>query len=390
MSATPHPPHDVVVVGAGPVGATFALALRDSDLAVTVLDARSAATSARGERSLGLSHGARLVLERVGVWGDVAGVADAVTAIQRIDVSQAEGFGLASLSAREHSLPALGYVVSYRALQDALDRALARSAIDVRYDARVTSVRGTRAYAAAMSATAQDALLSRLVVVADGGATAVEGITRHRREYAQSALTAKVWCRTAHDGVAYERFTAAGPAALLPEQDHYGLVWTETPERVRSLLDAPDVEFIAALKARFAPRRTDFVAVRDRKSFPLSLEFASTVTATRCAVIGNAAQALHPVAAQGLNLGLRDAYTLARCLLDTPRSAIGTPDMLARYARSRRLDRAAGIAFTHGVLSIFGSDAAWLRWPRGVALAALDAVAPARRAFTRSMLFGLR
>lgn len=386
MSATTLP-HDVIVVGAGPVGATFALALREADLAVTVLDRRNAGT-VRGERSLALSHGARLVLERVGAWSDLARTAGAVTAIERIDVSQANGFGVATLSAHEQSLPALGYVVSYGALQNALDAALARSAIDVRYGAVATCVQGTRAYAAAM--IGRDALLSRLVVVADGGGAVVGGITRHHHEYGQSALTAKVWCRAPHDGVAFERFTSEGPAALLPEQDHYAVIWTGSPQRVQSLLDMPEAGFLDAIRSQFAPRRSDFVQVRDRKSFPLMLEFARAVTATRCAVIGNAAQALHPVAAQGLNLGLRDAHTLARCVLDIPREAIGSDAMLARYARLRRTDRLAGIAFTHGVLSIFGSDAAWLRWPRGVALAALDALAPARRAFTRSMLFGLR
>ena len=390
MRSTSTLPHDVVIVGAGPVGATLALALRDADLAVTVLDARRADASAWGDRSLALSHGARLVLERVGVWGNVASVAGAITPIREIDVSQAGGFGVARLKAHDVALPALGYVVSYRALQGALDVALAQRGIDVRYDCPVASVQGTRAYAAAMLADSRETLLAQLIVVADGGATAIEALPRHRHDYHQSALIAKVWCRAPHEGVAFERFTPEGPAALLPEQDHYALVWTAAPERVESLLAQPEASFITALRARFAPRRSDFVSVADRRSFPLTLQFSSAVAGTRCAAIGNAAQALHPVAAQGLNLGLRDAYTLAEYIGHAPREAIGSDALLERYARARRVDRSAGIAFTHGVLSVFATGSPWLSWPRGVALAVLDALPPVKRAFTRAMLHGLR
>ena len=106
--------------------------------------------------------------------------------------------------------------------------------------------------------------------------------------------------------------------------------------------------------------------------------------------MGNAAQALHPIAGQGFNLGVRDAYELARELLATPRDEIGARDQLARYARRRQPDRIAGIAFTHGLLQIFGVDSSWLSWPRGLALTLLDALPTAKRMFARTMLFGVR
>ena len=115
---------------------------------------------------------------------------------------------------------------------------------------------------------------------------------------------------------------------------------------------------------------------------------------TRCVVLGNAAQSLHPVAGQGFNLGLRDAAELAQCVLryghDAPRHQLGEPAMLDRYARGRRSDRWAGIALTHGLVSVFGNDLPFVRWPRGLALTLLDTVPAAKRAFTRAMLFGLR
>src|SRR5262245_31085134 len=136
--------HDLAVVGAGPVGATLALAVADADLDVVVLDARAAGEVARGDRSLALSHGARLILERLGVWGElVAREPGAATPISAIDISQAGGFGVARLTAAENDLPALGYVVRYRALQAALDAALASSGAAVRHGVAVTSVGGT-------------------------------------------------------------------------------------------------------------------------------------------------------------------------------------------------------------------------------------------------------
>jgi 2-octaprenyl-6-methoxyphenol hydroxylase len=162
----------------------------------------------------------------------------------------------------------------------------------------------------------------------------------------------------------------------------------------------PDAQFLEALEQRFglhaaarnARARTQpagFERVSDRRAFPLRLEYADRVVGQRVVLLGDAAQALHPVAGQGFNLGMRDAYELAQELLATPRDAIGARDRLATYARRRRADRAAGIAFTHGLLGIFGSDAPLLRWPRGLALTMLDALPAVKRAFARAMTFGL-
>jgi 2-octaprenyl-6-methoxyphenol hydroxylase len=380
--------HDVAIVGAGPVGATLALALADGDLDVVVLDARARGETLRGERSLALSHGGRLILERCGVWPGLAAAPDAVTPIVGIDISQAGGFGITRLDAAEHGLPALGYVVSYRALQAALDAALARAGIDVRHGARAVSVGGTPAYAA-VAIEDGDALTARLAAVADGTGAAVAGVDRRRHDYGQTAVVAKVWRTLPHRGIAFERFTREGPVALLPEADHYGLVWTATPSRAEELLALDDAAFVAALQRHFGARTGGFTRVADRRSFPLALEFASTTAATRCVVLGNAAQTLHPVAGQGFNVGMRDAAELARIVLDTPRAAIGERAMLDRHVRRRRGDRWAGIAFTHGLVGVFGSDLALLRWPRGLALTALDTLPVAKRAFTRAMLFGL-
>ena len=382
--------HDVAIVGAGPVGSTLALALAAGDVDVTVLDARPAGNAGRSDRSLALSHGARLILQRVGVWDALSTLPSALTPIKRIDISQAGGFGQTALTADEHRLPALGYVVSYRALQSALDDALSRSRVSLRHGVAVTAVRGGPAYAEIEAAGGDGSpIVARLAAVSDGTGDALAFSERQRHDYRQVALVAKLCPASPHDGTAFERFTPDGPMALLPEHEGYGLVWTATPARAQELLALSDAKFLAELARHFGARSGRFTHVADRRTFPLAMEYARDPARARCIALGNAAQTLHPVAGQGFNLGLRDAFELAQIVLDTPREEIGAAAMLRRYARGRRTDRMAGIALTHGLVRLFGNDLAVLRWPRGLALTLLDAMPPAKRAFTRAMLFGI-
>jgi 2-octaprenyl-6-methoxyphenol hydroxylase len=386
--------HDVVIVGVGPVGGALALALADADLDIVALDARAAGATLRGDRSLALSHGARLIFERLAVWPRLAAIAGAVTPIVEIDISQAGGFGVTRLVAEEQGLPALGYVVSYRALQAAIDDALTRTGIDLRFGVTAAAVDGTHSdVVVALTGDAGTPLRARLAVVADGTGTAVSGIARQHRDYGQVALIARVGMDASHNGVAFERFTPEGPIALLPEgerhNEHYGLVWTMTPSKAEAMLAFSDDRFLAALAQHFGARVTGFARVADRRTFPLRLEFARPTVATRSVVIGNAAQALHPIAGQGFNLGVRDAYELGQAIIRAPRDALGGGPMLAAFAARRRPDRYAGIAFTHGLTQLFATDSLFVRWPRGLALTLLDAVPPMKKAFTRAMLFGI-
>ena len=380
---------DVAIIGAGPVGGTLALAIADADLSVVAFDAREPGATLRGDRSLAISHGARLIFERLGIFARLSAMPGAVTPIVTVDISQAGGFGVMRLRASELDVPALGYVVSYRALQAAIDDQLARTGTCVRFASPVTSVTGMPTHASVSVGAQGETIAARLAVVADGTGTAVAGIARERREYGQVALVAKVTTEAPHGGAAYERFTPTGPVALLPENGHYGLVWTLSPGAALRALALPEAQFIDELRHHFGARRNDFTSVTERRTFPLALEYARPSTASHCVLIGNAAQSLHPIAGQGFNLGLRDAYELAQVINRSPRSEIGERSMIARYAARRSVDRYAGIAFTHGLARIFALDAAIFRWPRGIGLALLDALPPAKRAFTRAMLFGL-
>ena len=387
--------HDVAIAGAGPVGATLALALADANLDVVVADARAAGETPRADRTLALSHGARLIFERLGVFSALAATPGAVTPIVAIDVSQARGFGAVLLTAAEQGVPALGYVVSYRALARVLDAALQRTGIDVRFGASVQSVEAsvdsaTLRLAEAQEPPTQASLRARLAVVADGAASSVPAIARRRHDYDQVAVVANIALGHPHHGIAYERFTSDGPIALLPQRDRYALVWTRKPAEAPALLGLSEEQFLASLSSHFGGRVSGFNHVSERRAFPLALEVADTITAPRTAVIGNAAQALHPIAGQGFNLGLRDAWELARLIIDSRREAIGSSTMLARYRQSRARDRRAGIAFTHGLVRLFGNDLPWLRVPRGIGMMLLDAAPFAKRALARAMLHGMR
>jgi 2-octaprenyl-6-methoxyphenol hydroxylase len=380
---------DLIIVGGGPVGLTLALALADTDISVGVLEARAGEKAPLPQRTLALSHGSRLILERLGVWGRIEAI-EPVSPIRAIDVSQRGGFGCTRLNADEVRLPALGYVTSYRALQLALERAARAADIAIEYGARVERIGVTPAYAHLEYAHAggMQSLTARLVAVADGAGAALPRGTRRRHDYAQVAVIAEVRASAPPPGVAYERFTPEGPLALLPYGDGYTIVWTASPERATKLLALDPAEFLAALHAHFGDRVGAFTAVANRRSFPLALEFAWPRAHERVVAIGNAAQALHPVAGQGFNLGLRDAFELSVLLRDSDRDALGSREQLDDFARRRRVDRWSGIGFTHGLLAVFASAHPALAWPRGLALAALDATPGLKRFFTREMLYG--
>jgi 2-octaprenyl-6-methoxyphenol hydroxylase len=321
------------------------------------------------------------------MWGALAAAPGAVTPITRIDVSQAGGFGAALLDAADVGLPALGYVVSYVALQAALDAALERARVDVRYASPVERLDATPGGVTAVG-PADERVEARLAVIADGTGAALPGIERVHHDYGQVAVIGKVETAAPHGNLAYERFTPDGPIALLPEGEHYGFVWTLAPARAQAMLALSDEAFTERFAEHFGRRRTDFVRAWGRKSFPLVLAFARAAVATRIVAIGNASQTLHPVAGQGFNVGLRDAWELKRAIAAVPRDEIGAPAMLADYAARRRTDRWAGIAFTHGLVHLFGTDMPMVRWPRGLGLALLDAIPPLKRSFTRAMLHG--
>ena len=342
----------VAILGAGPVGCVLALLLRDQGGSVAL--AQEPGAPSFPFRPIALSYASRLILERVGAWQGLA-----PTPIERIHVSQQGGFGRAELRAADAGVPALGFVLDYGALLRKL-----RALVEER---RIPVERQPF-----------DALLT---VHAEGASEA-----SRQKDYRQEAVVALVATRPTAASTAWERFTPEGPLALLPLAGRLAAVWGMRPERARELAQAPEAAFLAALTQAIGRRAGELVGASERGRVPLTLRVRGSRIGERAAFVGNAAQTLHPVAGQGLNLGLRDAWDLAQVLRGA--ADPGAADVLGRYAALRRVDAAATVRVTDFLAGAFlGADpVAGLM--RGIGLTALDICLPARRFFARRMIYG--
>jgi 2-octaprenyl-6-methoxyphenol hydroxylase len=377
---------DILIAGGGPVGAALALALEGSGHSVVLAEARSADSGgarnadSSAARPIALSYASRLILERVNAWSGLA-----VTPIETIHVSQQGGFGRTLIRAADYELPALGYVASYNDLQQSL---LAAPCSARRlFDARLTGFDG--ATAMVQTPDGELAFAPRLTVFADGARIAGgRAPPDYHKDYRQTALVAWVRTAQAHSGRAWERFTPAGPLALLPQAARYALVWTTNPDHAARLCALDTAAFLAELRASFGERLGAFIEAGGRAGFPLALRYQRDETRPRCLSVGNAAQTLHPVAGQGFNLGLRDAWELARLARATREP--GSDSFCAHYRRARALDRRAGIRFTDSLVGLFSNSNALLRFGRGAGLLGLDLLPFARRFVARRMIYGAR
>ena len=373
--------HDLAIVGAGPVGMTLALALKDAGLDIVLVDARPRGAACQDPRVLALSHGTRLTLERLGIWPHLQ-----ATPIETIHVSHQGGLGRSLLQAAEYGLPALGYVAAAGDLATALDDALATAGIPVRDNANVSG----------LAAGAEDVLISladgshlsaRLAACAEG---AIQGTDDDlvERDYGQHAVISIATPAEAHGQRAWERFTPQGPLAVLPCGSGCAIVHTAAPGEADALMALDDEAYLARLQAHFGTRLR-FASVGPRNRYPLLLRYRPNPVGQRTVWLGNAAQTLHPVAGQGYNLALRDVWSCAQTLLRAGGDP-GAADTLAAYARARQLDRQGTIRFTDGLVRLFSTPAPALKHLRGAGLFALDLLPPARHFVAKRMMFGAR
>ena len=379
--------YDIAIIGGGPVGASLALALRDSGLKVCVLEARPAQTASNDARALALSYGSRLLLERIGVWDALHDVSP----IRSIHISQRRSFGRALLRAEELKVPELGYVLPYSALQAALDKGLQQGDIVAIHGASVTSLRGEpdNALIGYRHDDAEHVLHTRLAVVADGGKLLAQQFPPEAHDYGQSALITHVTCSAPKTGMAYERFTSQGPVALLPFGVGYELVWTASHQQAQEMLAWDDQKFLSELQPHFGDRVGEFLTAGKRACFPLVLRRApSLFPMPHTVLLGNAAQTMHPVAGQGFNMGLRDAWELAQEILRCAPETLGAETMLAAYRSQRRTDREAGIRFTDGLIRLFSNGLPLVSAGRAAALSVLDCLPFAKKFVAKKMMFG--
>jgi 2-octaprenyl-6-methoxyphenol hydroxylase len=288
----------------------------------------------------------------------------------------------------EHKLEALGYVSRYGALVTELGAACERTGIAALRPALVTGLDEQRDLVAV---TIEEdgkprTLTAAIVVQAEGGLFGEQQARSMQRDYGQTAIIAQVRSSAPVPHRAYERFTEQGPLALLPQDDEYSLVWCVRPELAQALLGLDDAAFLQRLGEAFGTRLGSFTAVSRRLGFPLGLNAgkAGDAGSARMAAIGNAAQTLHPVAGQGLNLGLRDAAVLARLLAQG-----ATPAMLAQYDSLRRSDRSVTVHLTDTMARVFANDSP-AQALLGASLAAIDLFGPARSMLAELMMYGRR
>ncbi len=391
MSATVE--FDCLIVGGGLVGASLAWALGGEGLRLAVLETTPGSVPtppSYDDRGLALSPSSQRVLQGLGLWEQLRAES---TPILRIHVTERGRFAFTRLQAGELGVEALGYVVVARALGAVLLQRLGQldnvqllrpakpsrierhpSRIDVRIN---QGLHGART------------LSARLLIAADGGDSQTRGllgIESHSRDYRQTAVVATVSPEQPHHGTAYERFTPSGPLALLPMTEQRCVaVWTVRSEQAQALLQLDDTAYQEGLRERSGGYLGGFQRAGSRRAYPLHLIQAQRIVGPRAAVVGNAAHTLHPNAAQGLNLGLRDVATLAELVVDAFRQGadMGDPQLLKTYADLRRDDQRRVLRLSDGLARLFYNEFLPAILLRDAAMLAVDLLPPLKSALAR-------
>lgn len=391
--------HDVLIAGGGLVGSALALALSGHGLRIAVIDQTPDLQPelSPDQRHLALAQASVTALRTLGLWPALQPVAGAIRAIH---VSSRGDFGATRLRAEAHGLESFGMVVPARHLLAALVAKLRQSADVALYKpARVleSGLDGEARWLRIEQEGGEVKLQGRLLVAADGTDSPLRqsaGIDCEQRDYAQSAINAALRVERDAQGTAYERLTASGPIALLPQpEQRMGLVWTLPSAAAEAMAAAPEPEFLAALQAAFGYRLGRMLGVGPRAVYPLRLLRARRLYDERLVLVGNAAQSVHPIGAQGFNLGLRDACELAERLVAARREQqdLAAPALLAAYAEARARDRELTIAGSDGLLGVFAMQAAPWRALRSLGLVLADRFEPARQAIVeRGMGYAAR
>ena len=385
--------YDIIIAGGGMVGTCLALALAPLDLRIAMIEAvdrRAVSQPSFDDRSTALSRSSQRMFTAMGLWQQIEA---ASTPIRTIHVSDKGRFGFSHIDATEQRVEALGYVVINRILGGVLQAALPKHGnVDVVCPARISGVVSAHGHASVRVESDERVreLTCRLVVAADGARSDVRdmlGIGVQHIDYGQRAVIGNLLTELAHENRAFERFTEDGPVAMLPITDgRTAFVWILPDDAARDVMTLEDDVFTARLQDAFGLRLGRFSRVGARAGYPLALSKARGLTAGRGVVVGNAAHGLHPVAAQGFNLGLRDVAALSDCILDAARN--GGPDagdaaVLERYAEWRRDDQLKLVRFTDGIVRLFGSRRAPIRTMRDIGMLGFDLVPGVRRLFAK-------
>jgi 2-octaprenyl-6-methoxyphenol hydroxylase len=373
-------PHDVLIIGGGLVGASLAIALDGLGLDVGMVEATQAGAlpAVFDQRNLSFAEATVNALDALGVMRLLRAPSGS---IRRIHASRAGDFGRIRLEASAHGREEFGRVVVARDFGEALEARLASLRNLTRHrPARFVGLGDTRdglRHVRISDADGEREIATRLLVAADGTRSGVRealGIRVREHDYRQTLLVARLRTQRPPDGTAYERLTSSGPTALLPRGDgHYGLVHGVASDDAEAVAAMDDAVFLARVQVAFGWRAGRFLSVGPRSAYPIIGCVADALVATRAVLVGNAAQSLHPLGAQGFNLGLRDALTLAECIAAQPGDA-GDDPLLRHYAQRRADDRTRTLAFSDGLAKLTSNDAPLLRPLRSAGLLAGDAM----------------
>lgn len=377
---SPPPRHDVAIIGGGLVGASLAIALDriGRDVALVEGTPAGALPAVFDERNLSFAEATLHGLRALGV---LQKLRTATGPIRRIHVSRQGDFGRVVLDAAEYGRTRFGEVVVARDFGEALEARLAECTRITRY--RPMRFEGTRADGALRTLHLRDAegaerrIAARLLVGADGTRSGVRdalAIGADEHDFAQTLFVARLRTERAPDGTAYERFGPHGPTALLPRGDgHFGVVHGVPRDEAADIAALDEQAWLARLQAQFGWRVGRFLASGARSAYPIVQTVAKALVAERAALVGNAAQTLHPIGAQGFNLGLRDALTLAELIEAAgPSADPGDAALLAEHARRRAEDRNATLQFSGGLAKLTAGDDIVLRPVRSLGFAAVE------------------
>ena len=383
---------EVVVGGAGFAGLALAIALRQGlgdPFTVTVADPALAHARSKDPRASAIAAAARRLFDAIGVWGAVAEnaqpILDMVVTDSKLDNIVRPTF--LTFSGEVEEGEAFAHMIENRHLVDAL----ADKAKSLGVELRATSVAGFAAEANSTEVRFADGapIAARLLVGADGAQSLIReqaGIATHGWNYDQSAIVTTVAHEREHNGRAEEHFLPAGPFAILPlTGKRCSIVWTETSREAARIIALPDDEFHTELEKRFGLQLGDIKVAGPRRAFPLGLFTARTFISERVALVGDAAHIIHPIAGQGLNMGLRDVAALAEAIADAARLGLdpGGPDVLERYQRWRRFDTMTMGVATDGLNRLFSNHSDALRLVRDVGLGLVERMPVLKRMFIR-------